>query len=216
MFAVSYKYQQCPFCFELSIAEYPACPFCANSLAAVNYHPWRRFFARMVDCSVILTTWFLAVFILFVFLNQSPEELTQLQQAAKYFDHPLLSYPILGAVYILSEAFILSRFGNTPGKKLYQIRLFYKQNKKPTFRVALKRTFMMWSVGMGLTVPLVNLYAFYMAHKRLVKTGVTLWDAEGGFQVSHGTWGGWYMVWVVLVSVVAYLLLVVIYSGGSH
>lgn len=211
---MSYKYKQCPSCFELSKVSYAVCPFCATDLTAVNYHPWRRLFARLLDLSFILTAWFLVVAVVFIFLNLSEEEQADFRQIAHHFDHPIISYPILGTVYIFTETVILSLFGTTPGKKIYRIKLIYKSGK-PSFWVALKRTFTVWSVGMALTIPVVSLYAFYMARKRLVKTGVALWDAAGGFRVTHGQWGVLYSVWVILVSAVFYVVLIGIYSGEA-
>lgn len=153
--------------------------------------------------------------LIIVYLHPSPDELTALQRHALHLNHPLLSYSLLGIIYISSETLLLAWFGNTPGKKLYRIRLNHNDDGKPSLRVALRRTFMLWTVGMGFGIPLLNLYAYYMARKRLVTTGTTLWDAAGGFRVTHQPWGFFYTVWVVLVSLIAYGLLISIYAGGQ-
>ncbi|MEZ5536243.1 MAG: RDD family protein [Thiolinea sp.] len=212
---MSYKYQQCPDCFELSTADHVSCPFCGAGLQQVNYHPWRRFLARAVDMAFILGSWALLLGITIIWFNPSAEEMEVFQRRALYFNHPLLSYSLLAIIYIFSEALMLALFGSTPGKKLYRIRLLFRGGGKPPFRVALMRTFMMWVAGMGFGVPLLNLYALYIARRRLVKTGMTLWDAGGGFTVRHDAWGVLYTLWVIFVSALAYILLVSLYSGGT-
>lgn len=211
---MSYKYQQCPSCFELSTAERLVCPFCSADMQRVNYHPWRRFMARWIDLMVILLCWTLLAVVLLAILLPLYGESVVLQKAGQFFSHSLIAYPLMVVLYIFGEAILLSTFGNTPGKKLYRIRLS-AGGVKPAFRVALKRTLMVWSVGMGMLIPVLSLYAFYMARKRLTKTGITLWDAEGGFQVSHRPWGIVYSVWVVLVSAMVYLVLLGISMGST-
>lgn len=204
---MTYKYQQCPSCFELSTADGLVCPFCATDMQRVNYYPWRRFLARWVDLILIMLGWTLLMALVLGAMLPSYSESVAFQKSIQFFGHPLIAYPLMAALYILSEAGILSILGNTPGKKLYRIRLDYAGGIKPGFRVALRRTFMVWTVGMGFLAPVVNLYAFYMGHKRLSRTGVTLWDAEGDFQVSHQSWGFLYTVWVVVVSALLYLVM---------
>jgi hypothetical protein len=75
---------------------------------------------------------------------------------------------------------------------------------------------MMWTVGMGFGIPIINFYAYYLSRKRLVRTGTTLWDAEGGFYIRHQPWGFFYTVWVVIVSLFVLTLMVSIYAGGSR
>lgn len=170
--------------------------------------------ARWIDLLVIMFCWILIAAALLTFLLPLYGESVTFQKAKEFFSHALIAYPLTIVLYIFGEAVLLSLFGNTPGKKLYRIRLNYG-GTKPTFRVALKRTFMVWSIGMGALIPVLSLYAFYMARKRLVRTGLMLWDAEGGFQVSHRPWGWLYSVWVVLISAIVYVVWLGITVGSN-
>jgi len=39
--------------------------------------------------------------------------------------------------------------------------------------------------GLGLGIPIITLFTHIQAYNRLTRRGVTWWDEEGGFQVTH-------------------------------
>ena len=210
---MTYKYQKCPSCYELSIADEQSCLFCDNDLSAVNYHPWRRFFARSFDMAFIFILWALTIFLFFLAIEPSAETLDFISKNTAFFNHPMLNLPLSALIFISYETLFLAIFGNTPGKKLFRIKLIHTESNKPSLKTAFNRTFMMYLVGMGFLIPVVNLYALYLARKRLVLTGNTLWDTRSNFHVSFKGWSWRYLVWVYFLYSVVFLLFAAIMSG---
>jgi hypothetical protein len=61
-----------------------------------------------------------------------------------------------------------------------------KNGSNLNFDQALSRAFGVWWKGLGTgLIPLVTLITLLVAHNRLSKKGVTDWDREGRFMVSH-------------------------------
>lgn len=128
---MTYKYQKCPSCFELSVAEDSSCPFCDYNLTAVNYHPWRRFFARSFDMVLFYIVWTIVLILIFFSFQPSTEAVSFLNSNQTLFNHPLLNIPFNAVILIATETVLLSFFGNTPGKKLYRIQLNHASGKSP-------------------------------------------------------------------------------------
>jgi hypothetical protein len=112
----------------------------------------------------------------------------------------LLGIAILFA-WIFQESILLANCGTTPGKWLFKIKVRNGKGQKLTFSEALNRSFSVWLKGMGAGVPLLNLITLLSSRGKLKHDGITAWDEEGGFVVTHGKVG-------VLRSVVVILLLI--------
>jgi len=205
---VTYKYQKCPSCFELSIASKPSCLFCNHDLRAINYHPWRRFFARCFDTALFYIFWMSILALIYIFFKPSAETIDFFNNNRDFFNHPILLLPFNALLLIASETVLLAIFGNTPGKKLHRIKLNHTEKKKSGLKATFNRTLMMYLVGMGVFIPLINFYAMYLAHKRLVRTGNTLWDIRSNFHVSFKAWSRWYLIWVFLLNFLVVLVLI--------
>jgi uncharacterized RDD family membrane protein YckC len=135
--------------------------------------PWVRYWARSID-SVIIGV-IVAVPFGFVLAEESQNRL---------FDQ-LIQFLALG-LWIPIEAILLASFGCTPGKALLRVRVTNKNGSNLNFDQALSRAFGVWWKGLGTgLIPLVTLITLLVAHNRLSKKGVTDWDREGRFMVSH-------------------------------
>ncbi len=78
---------------------------------------------------------------------------------------------------ILLEAYLLNKYGTTPGKKLMGIRIIFMITPaRMPYRIALSRSFGVFILGMGcmlpLFIPIMMLIAAYMSRNN----GRTLWD----------------------------------------
>jgi uncharacterized RDD family membrane protein YckC len=96
---------------------------------------------------------------------------------------------VLTLIWIPAEAAFLSRFGATPTKWLFGIRVVHSSGQFLSYSQALKRSFLVWIQGMGLGIPFVALFTQLFAYRRLTTTGMTLWDTSTSAVVTHKQWG---------------------------
>ena len=136
--------------------------------------PWVRYFARTIDVFLFSL---LAGFMIGVFAPSILEVPTAFLNLGILF------------VWIFQEAILMANCGTTPGKWLFRIKVRNSKGQKLTFSEALNRSFGVWLKGMGAGVPLISLLALLSSRSKLKRDGITAWDEEGGFVVTHGTIG---------------------------
>jgi uncharacterized RDD family membrane protein YckC len=143
--------------------------------------PWIRFWARTLDY-----LWFSQVFML-VLVPFLPHT------TAPSAEVPLLGPVWMVVVAILSrllyvplEAWLLSRFGSTPGRALLLVLVRRLDGGLPDFRQALRRSFQVYVQGIALQLPYVDLIAMLWARMRLLRHGATPWDEANQTRVEHG------------------------------
>lgn len=143
-------------------------------------HPWRRFFARLID------VWVFGVIALVLLVV-----LWRMLSPASVPTNFLVLLVMMKLVYGGIEAFCLSRFGATPGKWLFGIRVVRLGGGLLSFSQALTRYLLVWVQGEWFGVPLLAVVPYYIAYRRLGKTGGTAWDAAESVQsrVTHKKWG---------------------------
>lgn len=146
----------------------------------VNYHPWRRFYARSID--LFLVSFILVASFLFVLGILMPRHVGAAITALK---NPLFSGVMVYLLWIPLEAFFLSTMGATPGKWLFGIEVMNRLGNNLTYSNALRRTLLVWFKGDGLGISLVAFFTRLFAYKRLKKTGTTLWDTSVHSVVTH-------------------------------
>jgi uncharacterized RDD family membrane protein YckC len=132
--------------------------------------PWVRFLARTTD--IMLSGVFAGIVLLFIF------------PAALEMSDNLVGM-ILIFIFVFIEPWMLSTWGSTPGKALFNVRLRKNDGTRPNYVEALSRAFNVWVRGEGLGIPLVNLFTQINAYNTLTKQGITSWDRDGGFTVAH-------------------------------
>ena len=133
-------------------------------------HPWVRYLARCID------------YLLFSLIAGFVSGIVapSLLDAPEIFLNMLLLF-----IWVFVEASLLSTWGTTPGKWLLKTTLRDLAGSKLTFSRALGRSFSVWWRGMGIGFPVVKLITIIVAYEKLTKEGITTWDQEGGFVVSH-------------------------------
>lgn len=136
--------------------------------------PGNRFIARWID--LMLFGVFSAMLCAFAW-----RDFFKISDAARGF--------LMLFVYVFVEPIMLCSWGSTPGKSLLGVRLRRKDGNKLTYFEALYRSFEVWISGFGLGIPIVTLFTLSGEYKRLKKEGMTSWDRNGGFCVTHGRIG---------------------------
>lgn len=97
------------------------------------------------------------------------EEKTYLETVA------LIQAGALPVLWVL-EACLLTWFGVTPGKLLFRLRVERQEGSRPGFFRALMRSVLVFWLGMGATIPGLNLLFNVLAFMRLQNRGTALWD----------------------------------------
>lgn len=114
-------------------------------------HPWRRYFARSLDVEL----WAFALWTLLILGFHMPIRfmLGSNRIWLRLFVGWLANLPML-----LLEPFLLSRWGTTPGKALFGIKVLDSEGEKMPLRQARERTWEVFSRGMGYGIPLYDLW----------------------------------------------------------
>jgi len=135
--------------------------------------PWVRYWARSIDIALISIIVSIPIGVVL------PDDLNN-----RLVDQ-LLQFLAL-TLWIPIEAALIATFGRTPGKALLRVRVSNKNGGNLSFGQALSRSFKVWWMGLGTgLIPFVTLVTLLVAHKHLSNKGVTMWDRDGRFKVTH-------------------------------
>jgi uncharacterized RDD family membrane protein YckC len=135
--------------------------------------PWARYWARSIDMALI------GIIVSAPIGVVLPDDLNNrlVDQLIQFFALTL---------WIPIEAALIATFGCTPGKALLRIRVSNKNGSNLSFGQALSRSFGVWLKGLGTgLIPFVTLVTLLVSHKHLSNKGVTTWDRDGHFNVTH-------------------------------
>lgn len=133
--------------------------------------PWIRWAARIFDINLFG----FSIGILLGFL--SPSALDKIPD--RVFSVLLI------ALYVFVEPLMLCSWGTTPGKAILKIRLRRQHGLMLSYAQAFNRSASVWSKGLGCGIPLISLIFLSRSYNRLVEDGITQWDRDGNFSVSH-------------------------------
>jgi hypothetical protein len=92
---------------------------------------------------------------------------------------------LLTFIYVFVESAFLVIWGTTPGKFLLNIQLVPSKQRKITFDIAFKRSFMVWLQGVGLGFPLATLILSFVWLGKLKSDKITSWDKSTHINVIH-------------------------------
>lgn len=158
-------------------------------------HPWHRFFARWIDqwWSIIFTVSLCGVFLAAAGAFSPKTDGSATSGDAIVGVLALVGFVFCVFLYLFLEPIMLSVFGTTLGKFLFNIRLRTAEGNKLSFGQAFVRTFMVWVMGGGLAnlcpIPVVVtglvVACFVYQYVQLEKNGSTKWDRDGNFVYEH-------------------------------
>ncbi len=146
-------------------------------------HPWRRYFARLLDTAVNgAIMWFL-VGTLIVSIDQD-----SYKAFLDYLGKPDSRYLNSMATFLLAifpNALLIGFTGSSLGKLVFGIRVTELDGNALGFRKALRREFLVWVRGLGFAIPIVVLFTVLSAFSRLKNTKKTSWDEELQIRIGH-------------------------------
>ena len=138
-----------------------------KSITPSSGHPWRRYFARAIDTTLLVPV--------FSFI-------TGIQP------HSLADYRfnmMAIAFAILAHAALQSSWGSTPGKTMLGYKVRTRTGGKLSFKQAIDREARIAWHGLGLGIPLYSIYTQFKAFTNLNNTGETSWDKADDLVVTH-------------------------------
>jgi len=130
-------------------------------------HPWRRYFARSVDIGAYSIIWY---FILYVVIGTYPIK--------NNFVLFLISFVVF-AMMIFIEPLLLSKFGTTFGKWIFGLYIRDLSDFKPSYSMALKRTWGVFAKGYGFNIPIYDIVRNIKCYKTCNEGNELPW--EDGF-----------------------------------
>ena len=81
-------------------------------------------------------------------------------------------------LWVLLESFLLHRFGTTPGKALFGIRVTQADGSPLGLQQSMLRAFFVWFAGMGMSLWLFPLIALSFSLWSVLSRGSTIWDRQ--------------------------------------
>jgi len=139
--------------------------------------PWRRYFARAMDLSLVTLVVYLILALVF---HANLSNLNGLAEWALGLLGWLLLVPL--------EALCLSRWGTTPGKWLMGLRLEHVNGQLLRFEDAAWRVCRVFIKGEGLILPIYNLYRLWKSYKAVSDGEGVEWDEDVTILVSDLRW----------------------------
>ena len=145
----------------------------------IPYCPWRRYLARTFD-------WTLYELLLIAVLTLGFH--VNLTRSSPWLSVGI-SFLSLG-VMLLAEPLFLVRFGTTPGKAIFGLRVERQDGERLTYADAMSRTWDVIALGLGYNIPFYNLYRLFRSYKAHTEGEEQPWDLENDFclQVKPGAW----------------------------
>lgn len=173
-----------------------------GSLPQAYHYPWRRYWVRMFDISLILTSYYLLIYMFscrldfYMFSYRLNYRIIEMNNFINgigtvlifpiylLITEPIMFY-LLFFYLIFFEPMMLFYFGTTPGKALLGIKIGDLYEKKISYITTMKRGFLVWLIGFGAGIPLISIFTMIAAWDRLTNKGTTIWDEKCRIKVIH-------------------------------
>lgn len=142
-------------------------------------HPTRRFFARVFDYSIgaAIFGFFFAAYLRANNPTMDVQEISNIVRFSSILLVPLLWIPI--------DQLFLYSWGTSPGKWFLNIRVKNLNGETISLNKAFLRSVSVWGIGIGLGLPIINLFCMYFSGRKLKKEGKTWWDNKFDIEVTH-------------------------------
>ena len=129
-------------------------------------HPWRRYFARAIDLTIV---GLMVSFVQFVLLHHNLVNISKVENVLC----GLAGWGLL----VLIEPLLLARFGTTAGKWCMGITVTRPDGERLSYGEALERTAAVWLYGAGLGISIVELVCNYRSYRRYMNGEELAWES---------------------------------------
>lgn len=141
------------------------------------YHPWRRYFARMLDISIYTMLW--NIFLIMV---------VKVNINNKGFWEEVLDIIISTSIMLFIEPLLLKLFKTTPGKAIFGLKIETSSGHPLTYKEGLDRTWELLGKGMGYRIPFYNLYRLWKSYELCQEQEETSWDNTFAYSIKDTKW----------------------------
>jgi uncharacterized RDD family membrane protein YckC len=161
-------------------AKYPLTT--PSSCTDTKPHPWRRYFARLID-GMVNGIFILSVLLIILYaINPIQGEKTSNYLATI---NPVVDSILTLFLAIWLNAALLGIVGTTLGKLIMGVQVRNMDGTKIGNTKALKRELIVWFKGLALGIPLFSLFTLWNGFDSLKKNGYTSWDHEMNLVVTY-------------------------------
>lgn len=164
--------------------------------------PWRRLAARFFDINFVgaLIIFAASEFVAGVFGLAAHAAIF----GSEFMTNQFLAAIVSVAICVVPIAYITGALGTTPGKFLFGVRVMNPAGRPLGFKGALRRETEVWTEGLGLGVPIVNLVMMAKSRSQLQKAGHSNWDRPDVSIVEYRR----VSVWLVLSFIAGIVMLI--------
>lgn len=141
------------------------------------YHPWRRYFARILDINLYNLLW--SAFLAFVF---------HINVADRSNAGNILDSFITIVIMLVLEPLLLNLFGNTPGKAIFGLRIENHDGSRLSYGEGFERTLGVLGGGMGFSIPIYNLIRLWKSYKLCIENEIQPWDESISYTIKDTKW----------------------------
>ena len=171
-----------------------------NRNLSYPFHPWRRYFARVLDILLYSITW--SAFLAFVFHVNVLERSTA---------ETILDTLIEFIMMLFLEPLWLHKFGTTPGKFIFGLRIESAEGEYLSYTEGLERTLGVIGNGMGFNIPIYNLIRLWKSYRMCSENEMLPWDEYKSYTIKDTK--RYRSVLYIAASLLAFLVMVTISSA---
>lgn len=173
-------------------------------------NPWMRFCARTFDIAVFsdLLTFIYELLILPYLMGVTDSLSNETANAFWLSFSPrfhmsdfLFAISARFCWCLLIEPILLSTWGSSPGKFLFNLHVIHAHGARLSYKEALQRGAQVWCFGMGLGIPGVSLVTYIIAYIKLKMRGATLWD-KNRYIVKHEACGWFRKILITIIFII--------------
>lgn len=165
------------------------------------FYAWRRYWARGTDLILYGLLWSAIAILGF-----------HIDLARNGSGQNIINSVVQLILMLLIEPLLLNRFGTTPGKAVFGIRITQENGEMLTVSQGFSRTLGVLIKGMGLSIPIYSIYTHYKSYGRCTDRYIQPWD-EGVSYTIKDTRGYRWGVFAAANLAIFGGLIVVTFSG---
>ncbi len=153
------------------------CTDCSEDELLQVFHPWRRYFARLLDMSIYNILW--SAFLAFVF---------HLNLASRSNIENFLDTFIAIIIMLFLEPLFLHLFGTTPGKAIFGLKIETPDGRMLSYSEGLERTWRVIGIGMGFNIPIYTLVRLWKSYSLCSDNETQPWDEFISYTIKDTKW----------------------------
>jgi uncharacterized RDD family membrane protein YckC len=168
---------------EIAISDTERETLVQRVLSTEKPRPWLRFLARSIDTPILLTPG-----ILLIHQHLGTETLMAMlwgTAPSPNFTDLVKLFAAMAVSWVITETLLLSCLNTTPGKWSLNIKIQKENGERLDFTAALRRSFAVFVLGMGLNYTFTQIICNIVAYISLTKQGKTYWDRKQSLTVTH-------------------------------